>query len=451
MGQFGTVTTGIDTSQFITKVTGATGNLGTFNVGGGLDDSGVKLSGITGGSASYSQYEIYVDGVNGFSGVPAPDGSFDKPFQSLEDAINYRNTIPAIPVKFIIMPYSGQTYNATELNASASTEFSTYLHNDIQKRFTASYLNLPVNVSATLTLNGSHTGDISFVGPSYWGLNSSISIINNFYIGDGAQIVMVDGNCKNSLVAENAFIETSSIYCPNVRAHNTEFKDTLTMSGGSEGNIQLTDCWMEDGTVIGKEISISGMRGSTQTGSIIYGELEVSVLNGGNIGVNSSQISIFRIDKGDTSNGNKVNINSVEATNTFYLKSNTGSIQIDGKGLQSNVNIGPSASGTMTLYFWSSGGLTFTATNSFGTTIIMYALNSGWENFSDTSFNGVFTTNFYDAPWSRRYYFGSSAPGASNDITDGFLVGSRFIDTTGDNEYVCLDNTATSAVWKVTT
>ena len=74
MGQFGTVTTGIDTSQFITKVTGATGNLGTFNVGGGLDDSGVKLSGLTGGSSGGDVKGFLYGGASvGTLQVSAPD------------------------------------------------------------------------------------------------------------------------------------------------------------------------------------------------------------------------------------------------------------------------------------------------------------------------------------------------------------------------------------------
>lgn len=45
----------------------------------------------------------------------------------------------------------------------------------------------------------------------------------------------------------------------------------------------------------------------------------------------------------------------------------------------------------------------------------------------------------------------STAPTATDDSASGYAVGSRWIDTTADKEYVCLDATATAAVWTETT
>ncbi len=42
-------------------------------------------------------------------------------------------------------------------------------------------------------------------------------------------------------------------------------------------------------------------------------------------------------------------------------------------------------------------------------------------------------------------------PGTSDDQERGYLVGSRWWDTTNDKEYVCLDKTTGAAVWKETT
>ena len=42
----------------------------------------------------------------------------------------------------------------------------------------------------------------------------------------------------------------------------------------------------------------------------------------------------------------------------------------------------------------------------------------------------------------------SVAPATTNDSTEGYAVGSIWIDTTADKVYQCVDNTATSAVWK---
>ena len=43
------------------------------------------------------------------------------------------------------------------------------------------------------------------------------------------------------------------------------------------------------------------------------------------------------------------------------------------------------------------------------------------------------------------------APTVNNDTSEGYSVGSRWVDVTGDKEYVCLDNTDGAAVWSETT
>ena len=45
----------------------------------------------------------------------------------------------------------------------------------------------------------------------------------------------------------------------------------------------------------------------------------------------------------------------------------------------------------------------------------------------------------------------TAAPGATDDTNAGYAVGSRWIDTTNDKEYVCLDASAGAAVWTETT
>ncbi|MBA7622814.1 hypothetical protein ES703_30201 [subsurface metagenome] len=46
---------------------------------------------------------------------------------------------------------------------------------------------------------------------------------------------------------------------------------------------------------------------------------------------------------------------------------------------------------------------------------------------------------------------GTEAPTADNDVTEGYVVGSRWFDITNDKEYVCLDNSDGAAVWIDTT
>lgn len=52
---------------------------------------------------------------------------------------------------------------------------------------------------------------------------------------------------------------------------------------------------------------------------------------------------------------------------------------------------------------------------------------------------------------ARNDYTFTAAPGVNDDITAGYALGSRIIDITNDDAYVCLDPTAGAAVWKKTT
>jgi len=51
----------------------------------------------------------------------------------------------------------------------------------------------------------------------------------------------------------------------------------------------------------------------------------------------------------------------------------------------------------------------------------------------------------------KSNFSASAAPTTSDDSGSGYVVGSRWIDTTNDKEYVCVDNTASAAVWAETT
>jgi hypothetical protein len=51
----------------------------------------------------------------------------------------------------------------------------------------------------------------------------------------------------------------------------------------------------------------------------------------------------------------------------------------------------------------------------------------------------------------RKDKVDSTAPDADNDSSEGYQVGSRWIDTANDKEYVCVDATEESAIWVETT
>lgn len=51
----------------------------------------------------------------------------------------------------------------------------------------------------------------------------------------------------------------------------------------------------------------------------------------------------------------------------------------------------------------------------------------------------------------KNNFAASSTPSVNNDNSQGYSVGSRWIDTAADSEYVCLDDSVGTAVWKETT
>ena len=52
-----------------------------------------------------------------------------------------------------------------------------------------------------------------------------------------------------------------------------------------------------------------------------------------------------------------------------------------------------------------------------------------------------------DAAIKKNEWAKTTAPGTSNDSTQGYSVGSRWVDTTAGREYVCVNPAAGAAVW----
>lgn len=75
-------------------------------------------------------------------------------------------------------------------------------------------------------------------------------------------------------------------------------------------------------------------------------------------------------------------------------------------------------------------------------------------DLADVSTAGAGTSSalVYSSGWiTIKNNVTAGAPGVGDDDGDGYSIGSRWYDVTGDNEYVCLDNSTGAAVWKQTT
>jgi hypothetical protein len=73
-------------------------------------------------------------------------------------------------------------------------------------------------------------------------------------------------------------------------------------------------------------------------------------------------------------------------------------------------------------------------------------LNNGTDNIAQASV--VAFLDSINVPLLHNFA-GTTAPAVTDDSGDGYSVGSRWVDTTNGNEYVCLDNTLGAAVWRV--
>lgn len=73
------------------------------------------------------------------------------------------------------------------------------------------------------------------------------------------------------------------------------------------------------------------------------------------------------------------------------------------------------------------------------------------SDFSWTQVGSMSRTGTWTYKVVKDNIWASVAPTATDDSTSWYEVWSRWIDTTADKEYVCLDATATAAVWTETT
>ncbi len=66
---------------------------------------------------------------------------------------------------------------------------------------------------------------------------------------------------------------------------------------------------------------------------------------------------------------------------------------------------------------------------------------------TDTDLTGTLRGNGTNVFATKDKLNATTAPAATNDTTEGYAVGSRWVDVTNHKEYVCLDATEDAAVW----
>lgn len=94
------------------------------------------------------------------------------------------------------------------------------------------------------------------------------------------------------------------------------------------------------------------------------------------------------------------------------------------------------------------------ASSGGGANAAIRAISMTVQLLDDCVFSGTFTTYGLLSVVTggvfqqvRNHLISTTAPAAGDDLADGLGVGSRWYDTTGDREYVCIDGTVGAAVW----
>jgi hypothetical protein len=83
--------------------------------------------------------------------------------------------------------------------------------------------------------------------------------------------------------------------------------------------------------------------------------------------------------------------------------------------------------------------------DAFGAGSSTLILNNGTDNINQSE--AIAFLDSLDVP--IRHNSAAGIPTVNEDSADGYDVGSRWVDLTNDNEYVCLDNTTGAAIWDV--
>ena len=94
-------------------------------------------------------------------------------------------------------------------------------------------------------------------------------------------------------------------------------------------------------------------------------------------------------------------------------------------------------------------GILYFATD---TKVLSYDDGAAWQTIGSvvelTTADDLMTHDGTAPKRLQNAFSKTAAPGATDDSAAGYAVGSVWIDTTNDRAYVCLDATATAAVWK---
>lgn len=127
---------------------------------------------------------------------------------------------------------------------------------------------------------------------------------------------------------------------------------------------------------------------------------------------------------------------------TVYAKADGLLYSKDDAGVETLLSSGPAGS-VATDTIWDTKGDLAAATGADAAAKLAAAANGSFLRTASGQSTGL--------EWQLNNLAAAVAPAVTDDSGDGYSVGSRWIDTTADKEYVCLDATVGAAVWTETT
>ena len=239
--------------------------------------------------------------------------------------------------------------------------------------------------------------------------------------------------CIDASTGAAVWVETTNTY--NHSSYDTHIADNTLHRIISDGSVEVDELWsgsylntQMQGKINHTETTLMNVRNGTP-GSINHVGLELTKAHGGtddyNIDVDSSVVKAILSQEGGTLRSALV-LSDVATSGKTAL------------GFSTSVNSGSTWNPKMVIRHNGDVGIANNNPQS--------KLDVTGETRTTT-----LTVNGNDVPGLKQKLDATIAPTANNDTTEGYAIGSNWIDITADKAYVCLDATDTAAVWKETT
>ncbi|MEM4248446.1 MAG: tail fiber domain-containing protein, partial [Candidatus Nanoarchaeia archaeon] len=335
-------------------------------------------------------------------------------------------------------------YEATQAATSANTA-STIVKRDESGNFSAGTItaNLAGNVTGnadTATTAGNVTGTVA-VANGGTGATSAGGALTNLGIDQIAtkksnlsanSAPTVNDDSTQGYAVGSQWLDTTaqkSYVCLDATAGAAVWKDT-TSSGGTVTSV-TAEAPLTGGTIT--ETGNIGINKANATTDGYLSKEDWATFNGkgtSNLELGETETTAYRGDRGKS---------AYDATQAA-TKNNTANTIVK---RDASCNF---SAGTITANLAGNADTATTAGNVTGTVAVA---NGGT---GATSAGNARTNLGIDQIATKKSNLSAnSAPTVDDDLSQGYAVGSQWLDTTADKSYICLDATAGAAVWKDTT